>query len=219
MATQQVCTGGEEKAYVRVSTFNRWETFYSENPPIEVEPAELVTPTWGARAVGAYSTHNYGPYGRNMVTQNVWLPIQRIYPAPSTWSGRPVTSWIVVDALGTHSYLVSPQAGAATWQWGSPIRTEIRALISGIEPQMRYGLTISDAAGQERSWTSDTAPLPWEHWCGCKPGFHQCGDFPFHFCCLNCAAINGALGSAESQVEGVEAKVNTLIQTLNRLRS
>ena len=58
MAKQQVCTGGEEKAYVRVSTFNRWETFYSENPPIEVEPAELVTPTWGARAVGAYSTHN-----------------------------------------------------------------------------------------------------------------------------------------------------------------
>ena len=211
------CTGGEVKAQVRVTLPSRIEVFNTQNTPIEIEPKELQTPSRGMQAVNTFTTHAaYGENGRPMVTQNIFLPIRRIYGQVGSFAGTAITNWYVEDATGATSQLLSTGIASANWQWGTPIRYVLGPIISGSEPVTSYALEVRDSAGNDRTWTSTTAPIPWEHFCGCKPGFLQCGSFPLDFCCADCAAINSGVNSAESSLQSSTAKIETLIQQIER---
>ena len=211
------CTGGEVRAQVRVTLPNRIETFDTQNTPIEIEPKELQTPSLGRRAVNTFTTNAaYGESGFAMVTQLVNLPIRRIFGVVGEFLNSPITRWYTEDALGEVDLILSTVVAGAHRQHGTPVDYRIGPIVEGVEPVTAWSLEVRDSAGQERSWLSYEAPIPWEHFCGCKPGFIQCGSFPLNFCCADCAAINSGLNSAESSIQSSIARVDTLLQQIER---
>ncbi|MEM1427247.1 MAG: hypothetical protein AAGF75_11935, partial [Cyanobacteria bacterium P01_H01_bin.130] len=189
----------------------------TESTPIEIEPKELQTPSRGRRQVNTHTTSSaYGDDGFALVTQEVYFPIRRVFGVVGQLAGTDFTRWYVEDAVGAVSRLLSTIPGHGGTQWGRPVRYVLGPIISGSEPVTSYALEVRDSAGNERIWTASDAPIPWEHFCGCKPGFIQCGSFPFDFCCANCAAINSGVNSAKSSLQSSTARIETLIQQIER---
>ncbi|MEM1425125.1 MAG: hypothetical protein AAGF75_01025 [Cyanobacteria bacterium P01_H01_bin.130] len=213
------CTGGEGRAQVRVELWNRVEVFDTLTPPIEIEPKELETPTRGRRSVNTHTTSpNYGDEGLWLVTLEIFLPIRRVFGQVGQLAGTDRTRWYVEDALGNVSQLLSTVPGNNGGQWGTPVRYSIGPLISGSDPVTSYALEVRDSGGNERIWTAPDAPIPWQHFCGCKPNELQCGAFPFDFCCLPCASLISSVNSIEGGIDGAIAQVDALIQKIEQHR-
>ena len=106
------CTGGEVRAQVRVTLWNRIQVFDTQHTPIEIEPKELETPTRGRRSVNTHTTSpNYGEEGLWLVTQEIYLPIRHVFGIVGQLSGADRTRWYVEDAVGAVSQLLSTVPG------------------------------------------------------------------------------------------------------------
>lgn len=211
MATVVVCSRGELNASVWVTLPTRIEIFNSDNPPITIESGEGITPKQGTLTVEVTTTG----YSQTMRTIRIWLPVQRIFSETtrSAAFSTPSTRWFVLDAFGKKEGLF-PVAGGSPSMWGAAVRYEVLAEDIEGEPYTIYTLAIRDAAGQERSWSSTTGAIPWEHKCGCKAGELSCGD-----CCLDCSRTAQRLNGVGRNLDGALAKTDALLRRIDSFSS